>query len=389
MARTSMARPKEPEQRDRKAHVMLGNPSRRPALVFILALLCSLRLFGSELQAQSWFPWGDQRPPVPREPVRPQPPPAQLPPPSMAPGPAPYSPSYGGQPPSAGQQSYGGRPPICVQLEQRLVAEGRGNSMSEVLPRIENDMRQTERGMREAQTQLERGNCYEYEFLFFAKSLKNNPQCRAAASQVETSKRRLAELDNQRQQIQQSGGRSLRADIVRELARNNCGNQYQQEASRNAGPFSSLWQDEDSNAGGTKFTYGSTFRTVCVRLCDGAFFPVSFSTLPTHFDRDQDVCQQKCAAPAELYYYSQTPGDGIEKAMSHKTRQPYTTLRTAFRYRKEFVSGCSCKQSEFLPPGAPTTATVPDRRADAPPAAGGPAQMSSSFQRSATPQSPQ
>ena len=253
----------------------------------------------------------------------------------------------------------------------RLVVEGRTNQSMNVLPRIENDMRQAERNLRAAQEQLERSNCFEYEFLFLGKSLRNTPACRANAGNVEAAKRRLGELEIQRQQIQQSGGRSLRDDLVRELARNNCGAQYQQEASRNSGPFSSLWQDEGAETGGNKFTYGATFRTVCVRLCDGAFFPVSFSTLPNHFDRDQDLCQQKCAAPAELYYYSQSPGAGIELAISHKTRQPYSTLRTAFRFRKEFVSGCSCKSAEFLPAGSPGPATT-DRRAEALPAAGGP-----------------
>lgn len=327
----------------------------------LLAATAGLMALPSDVgHAQGWWnPWAE-RPPVPREPVRPQPPPMQAPPPAASP-----APNF--------NQSFGGRSPLCVQLEQRLVSEGRNNQGLSLLPRIENDMRQAERAMRAAQEQLDRSNCYEAEFFgIFGKTLRNNPQCRGMASNVEAAKRRLAELDVQRQQIQQSGGRSLRDDIVRELARNNCGQQYQQEAARNSGPFSSLWQDEDSSAGGNRFTYGATFRTVCVRLCDGAFFPVSFSTLPNHFDRDQDICQQKCAAPAELYYYSQSPGTGIEQAVSHKTRQPYTTLRTAFRFRKEFVSGCSCKQAEYLPQGT-QPAVANDRRADAQPAAGGPA----------------
>ena len=251
-----------------------------------------------------------------------------------------------------------------------------------MLPRLENDMRQAERAMRAAQEQLDRGNCYEYEFLVFGKSLRNNAVCRGHASQVEINKRRVGELDAQRQQIIQTGGRSLQDDLIRELARNNCGQSYQQQAARNgAGPFSSLWQDEDSGPGGNRYSYGATFRTVCVRLCDGAFFPVSFSTLPNSFDRDQDLCQQKCAAPAELYYHSQNPGQGIEHAISHKTRQPYTTLRTAFRFRKEFVGGCSCKATEFSPPGTPPPITASDRRADALPAAGGQAPIAPASKR--------
>ena len=47
---------------------------------------------------------------------------------------------------------------------------------------------------------------------------------------------------------------------------------------------------------------------------------------------DADVCQQRCAAPAELYYY-QNPGGAVEQAVSAKSKLPYTSLRTAFRYR--------------------------------------------------------
>ena len=326
-----------------------------------------------------WIPWGgDQRPPVPRESVRP-PVPVPQPPPQQAPPPG-YSAPPGYSPPPAANS--GNRPPICVQLEQRLFAESRNGSARDLLPRLENDIRQAERAMRGAQDQLERSNCYEYEFLVFGKSLRRTPACQSQAAQVDTNKRRMAELDAQRQQIIQSGGRSLQDDLILELARNNCGPSYQQQASRlssNRGP--SLWQDEESGpGGGNRFSYGATFRTVCVRLCDGAFFPVSFSTLQNQFDRDQDVCQQKCAAPAELYYHPQNPGQGIEQAISHKTRQPYTTLRTAFRFKKEFVAGCSCKAAEFSPPGAPSPggpapATITDRRAEAFPAAGGPPQQ--------------
>lgn len=316
-------------------------------------------------QAQGWWPWADQqRPPVPREPVRPQPPPAGAPPP--------YTQPFGNQ------SSGGNRAPICLQLEQRLVADGsRGNQARDQLPRIENEIRQADRAYQTGQQQLERNNCYEY--FFFSKSLKRDPQCRALASQADGAKRRMSELEDQRQQVMQSGGRSLRDDIVRELARNNCGPGYQQEAARNSGPFSSLWQDGDSGATGNAFggLSSTTFRTVCVRLCDGYFFPVSFSTLPNYFDRDQDLCQQKCAAPAELYYH-QDPRSNVDQAVSHKTKQPYSSLRTAFRYRKEFVQGCSCKQAEYVPQGTPPVPpqTATDRRADARPGGSGwPAQQ--------------
>src|SRR6185503_12233703 len=127
---------------------------------------------------------------------------------------------------------------------------------------------------------------------------------------------RLHELDGQRQQMLGTRDRSYQDDIIRELARNNCGPSYSQEAQRrgNFNPFSSLWQDEDSS-GGRANDFGAlpfaTYRTICVRLCDGYYFPVSFSTLPNHFQRDAQQCQSQCAAPAELYYH-QNPGGAVE-----------------------------------------------------------------------------
>ena len=51
----------------------------------------------------------------------------------------------------------------------------------------------------------------------------------------------------------------------------------------------------------------------------------------------------------------------MEQAVSFKSKQNYSGLRMAFRYRKEFVQGCSCKQAEYVPGTA-----SPDKRADVP-----------------------
>ncbi|MBS0244166.1 MAG: DUF2865 domain-containing protein, partial [Proteobacteria bacterium] len=182
-------------------------------------------------------------------------------------------------------------------------------------------------------------------------------------------RRRIAELDVQRRQIQGLGSRdrSYQDDLIRELARNNCGSQYQQEASRRGGqsPFSSLWQDEDAAPQGRNDFNTlpfATYKTVCVRLCDGYYFPISFSTLENHFSRDAEACQSKCAAPVELYYF-QNPGGSMDQAKSISENKAYTSLKTAFRYRKEYVQGCSCKQAEYTP----SPADQGDRKAEAEP----------------------
>ncbi len=304
--------------------------------------------------AQGWqWPWSQpQGAPVPREPVYRAPAPAPAPVPSPQPGPnAQWAPRTNS---------------VCLQLEQRLAAESqRRGSPRDLLPKLETDIRTLERAVQSSTTQLERQDCFEY--FLFAKSLKRTRQCVDLNNQSEAAKRQLADLQTQRQQIASSDVRSYQDEIIRELARHNCGANYQQQAQQRPGGLASLWNDEESpgQTGGNQFgnlPY-TTYRTVCVRLCDGYFFPISFSTLPNHFQRDADACQSKCAAPVELYYHA-NPGGAIEQATSAKTQQAYSTLRTAFRYRKEFVQGCSCKQAEYVP-SAPAPAQTPiDRRAD-------------------------
>jgi hypothetical protein len=55
--------------------------------------------------------------------------------------------------------------------------------------------------------------------------------------------------------------------------------------------------------------------------------------------------QDQCAAPAELFVYK-NPGEEIEQMVS-LTGSPYTGLKNAFRNRKEFVKGCSCRVEEY------------------------------------------
>ena len=239
-----------------------------------------------------------------------QPPPGQMqPPPQVR---ARCQPGYGGQRMSN----------ICLQLEQRLVAETQGSNQGrELLPKIENDMRTLERNYQTAQLQLNRADCWD-QFLF-SRTLRRTPRCVQLANEVDSARQRLADLEAQRRQIMGTRRRrSFQDDIIRELARNNCGPQYQQEARRRDAPATRSPRCGARRARGPRGSpnqFGNlpfaTYRTLCVRLCDGYYFPVSFSTLPNHFQRDADVCQSQCAAPAELYYH-QNPGGAVEQMVS-------------------------------------------------------------------------
>jgi hypothetical protein len=54
--------------------------------------------------------------------------------------------------------------------------------------------------------------------------------------------------------------------------------------------------------------------------------------------------------------------------LSFAGQHPYTSLKSAFRYRKEYVQGCSCKQAEYDP--AVETGEKVDKKAETPPPSG-------------------
>ncbi len=163
----------------------------------------------------------------------------------------PYSqqPAYYGGPPQS--QAPASANPRCRDLETQLTG-GAQNAGQDQLPRIENDMRQADAQYHRAQSDAERSDCYEDMFLF-GRSLRRTPRCVDLDRQVQAAKASLAQLKAQREAILRgSSPRARREDIIAELARNRCGDQYAREyesqRSRSNSIFS-FFNDEDNSRG--------------------------------------------------------------------------------------------------------------------------------------------
>jgi hypothetical protein len=85
----------------------------------------------------------------------------------------------------------------------------------------------------------------------------------------------------------------------------------------------------------------TTYRTLCVRMCDGFYFPISFATSSTNFARDAETCAASCGGGARLFYHP-NPGGDVE-SMLDMTGRAYASFPIAFRYRKTMVQGCQCR----------------------------------------------
>lgn len=87
-------------------------------------------------------------------------------------------------------------------------------------------------------------------------------------------------------------------------------------------------------------SWGGNYRTVCVRTCDGYYFPISASASRARFSKDSEACEARCGG-ARLYYLPKHSEDTA--SMIDLTGRRYDQLDNAFVYRKKLIDGCSCR----------------------------------------------
>jgi len=85
----------------------------------------------------------------------------------------------------------------------------------------------------------------------------------------------------------------------------------------------------------------STYKTYCVRLCDGFYWPISFSTTSDRFEADAEACRSSCGSPARLFVHP-IPGGGPATMVSLEGL-PYTALKSAFAFRVRYDAQCRCR----------------------------------------------
>ena len=239
--------------------------------------------------------------------------------------------------------------PICVRLESQLAGLNQGAGD----PARADQIRRTEDAIAKQQAELDRtvGQAHKVGCAgqgFFALFSALSPQCGPITSQIQQMRGNLDRMISDLEQLKNgnTGQEGQRRALIGQLAQNNCGAQYTAAANSWGGPqgfFDALFGGGTIvNPSGDGAPSG-TYHTVCVRACDGFYFPISYSTVPSRFGDDARSCQRLCpAAEAELYSF-RNPGENMEQAVS-VSGQPYTALPNAFRYRKEITAACSCRR---------------------------------------------
>jgi hypothetical protein len=238
--------------------------------------------------------------------------------------------------------------PVCVRLEGQLTALTQGSVdpvRAEQIKRTEDAIARQQADLDRTVAQAHKAGCAGQGFFAFFSAL--SPQCGPITSQIQQMRGNLDRMISDLEQLKNgnTGQEGQRRALIGQLAQNNCGAQYTAAANSWGGPqgfFDALFGGTIVNPGGDGAPSG-TYHTVCVRACDGFYFPISYSTVPSRFTDDARACQRLCpAAEAELYSFH-NPGEDMQQAVSI-SGQAYTALPNAFHYRKEVVAGCSCRR---------------------------------------------
>jgi hypothetical protein len=242
--------------------------------------------------------------------------------------------------------------PICIRLEGQLATIDRGAGTGD--PAKDEQIRRYQDAQAKQQAELDRVTLQAKRMGcessgFFSLFNGQSAQCGPVNNQIQQMRGNLDQITTSLERLR-SGGiggadrENQRRSVLTALAQNNCGPQYA-AAARGPGNFIDSLFGNNNTLPPPSADLGppsGTFRTVCVRTCDGAYFPVSFATVQARFQDDEKTCKALCpAAEATLFAY-RNPGEDINQAVS-LNGQPYSSLPNAFKFRTEFNASCACK----------------------------------------------
>lgn len=221
----------------------------------------------------------------------------------------------------------------CALLQQELnrsVGVGGGADAIKA-QRYDQALREQAAELARLRATARRAKCFGGGFLFFRS--KPRPECSRIIPRLEAMEANMAKLEQLRARYSGGADGARLSRIRARMAELGCSTVYDNALLGDDGFF-----DES----GMFFEWGDTVRTLCVRKCDGYYFPISFSTVPERLGADLYTCQSLCpGAEVDLYYHADPRGDA--ETLISVSGEAYPDLPNAFRYRREFDPACTCR----------------------------------------------
>ncbi|TIP74755.1 MAG: DUF2865 domain-containing protein [Mesorhizobium sp.] len=272
---------------------------------------------------------------------------------------------------------------LCRQLEADLAAASRGGGGKPALLRKYDDaiVRQRHQ-ISKAVSQSSSAGCG------FSLSRRNVNACAALDATIDRMAANLDALQSKRAELADGGSRRDRARILASLDASGCRDDAVprlapvREANSETGDQNLLDQllgsdasepsapdqpeglgqprdirtmlDDADDIGQPR----GEFRTMCVRTCDGYFFPMSNAASLGDFERDQKNCDSSCPGTEMHVFYTRGFGDDSADMTSSVTGRPYSELPTAYLYKQPETlrppaCGCNAAQNFEIIAGNP------------------------------------
>lgn len=263
----------------------------------------------------------------------------------------------------------------CRNLEARLVNASNGGGVSPAARKWRDAAARQRAEIAKAKSRCGGG------FILFGSG--DDPSCKGTIARMQKN---LAALDRKAAQLG-GGGKDSRSAILAALQANGCRDGGREQIieirAKNRSFIEQIFGegarkplDESANRRTIVTTLGprdgnsvtisglGTYRTMCVRTCDGYFFPMSFSTRKDMFSRDQEACEAACPGTEIKLYAHEVPEQESEDMVSVKG-EPYSALPTAWNFQQVgFVrpAACACgapKNYEVIAGDTTVKATMP------------------------------
>ncbi len=184
--------------------------------------------------------------------------------------------------------------PMCPRLEAQLATIDRGGGSGD--PAKDDQIRRYQEAATKQQGELDRVTSQAKRMGcdssgFFSLFSGQSAQCGPVNNQIQQMRANLEQITTSLERLRGGGfggpdRDNQRRSVLTALAQNNCGPQYA-NAPRAMPAAAISWTTCSAATATIRAPPGAdlgppsgTFRTVCVRTCDGAYFPVSFATVP-------------------------------------------------------------------------------------------------------------
>lgn len=210
--------------------------------------------------------------------------------------------AIGAATPAAAQSGY------CAPLQAELAALGGAGG---------GDSRALRSQLAQARDEARRNNCGGGLFR------KKGRACGQINSRINRLERQLSASRGGGFSFGRSARDRERDRILRAMARAGCSTRLPQQAN-----------------------YGS-YRTICVRVCDGYYFPLSFAANRQRFQQDSAHCEAQYGPGEAVLFYHPNPGGDASEAVS-MANDRYADQPYAFAYRQGFHPQCQARLQQGL-----------------------------------------